>query len=39
MLFFQNPDDRKQVGDLGLLNGIETTLIKGSGVDLEEFFL
>ena len=36
-VIFQNPDDRKQVKDLGLLNGIETTLIKGSGVDLSEF--
>lgn len=36
-VIFQNPDDRKQVEDLGLLDGIDTTLIKGSGVDLEEF--
>ena len=36
-VIFQNPDDRKQVGDLGLLKGIETTLIKGSGVSLKEF--
>lgn len=36
-VIFQNPDDRKQVKDLGLLDGIDTTLIKGSGVDLEEF--
>lgn len=36
-VIFQNPDDRKQVQDLGLLNNIETTLIKGSGVDLNEF--
>lgn len=36
-VIFQNPDDKKQFKDLGLLNGIETTLIKGSGVDLSEF--
>ena len=36
-VIFQNPDDRQQVKDLGLLNGIETTLIKGSGVNLDEF--
>ncbi|MGB1294386.1 MAG: glycosyltransferase family 4 protein [Flavobacteriales bacterium] len=36
-VIFQNPDDRKQVEDLGLLKNIPTTLIKGSGVDLEEF--
>ncbi len=36
-VIFQNPDDRKQVKELGLLEGINTTLIKGSGVDLKVF--
>lgn len=36
-VIFQNPDDRDQVKKLGLLNGISTTLIKGSGVDLNEY--
>lgn len=36
-VIFQNPDDLKQVGDLGLLKGIDNTIIKGSGVNLDEF--
>lgn len=36
-VIFQNPDDRKQVEELGLLKGIKTTLIKGSGVNLNTF--
>ncbi|MGB0428379.1 MAG: glycosyltransferase family 4 protein [Flavobacteriales bacterium] len=36
-VIFQNPDDEAQMHNLGLLKGISTTQIKGSGVDLEAF--
>ncbi|PYG00003.1 glycosyltransferase involved in cell wall biosynthesis [Thioalkalivibrio sp. ALE21] len=37
-MFFQNPDDRDQFLELGIVNsGERTQLVNGSGVDLEHF--
>ncbi|MCT4665957.1 MAG: glycosyltransferase family 4 protein [Flavobacteriales bacterium] len=36
-VIFQNPDDLEQMKSYGLLHNVETTIIKGSGVNLDDF--
>lgn len=36
-VIFQNPDDREDLLDLGLLDRAKTALIRGSGVDVDDF--
>ena len=36
-VFFQNPDDLGLFADLGIVKGVQTGLLPGSGVDLDYF--
>lgn len=36
-IIFQNPDDQKAMLDAGVVKEAQTTVIRGSGVDLEQF--
>lgn len=36
-VFFQNPDDRELFSKLGIVKGVRTDLLPGSGVDLDYF--
>ncbi len=37
IVFFQNPDDRELFRSLGLLNGVDTFIVNGSGVNTDYF--